>query len=676
MADKLRWGILGTGRIAKTLAKALKASSTGELVAVGSRTQESADKFGEEFKLTAAQRYGSYEGVVNDPRVQVVYISLPNHLHAPWTLRCAEAGKHILCEKPLAMNYPEAMTMAEIARVHNVFLMEAFMYRCHPQTARIVEIVRSGALGEVRIIQANFSFRAPDQWKDIRCVNEWGGGGIMDVGCYTASMTRLIAGAAVGKDFENPIEVKGIAQISPETRVDHWATATARFPGNILATLTCGMNIAIDSTLRVYGTNGNLSVPNPWFPAEKDNIMTLHRAGQEKPETIKVDGGAGLYSIEVDRVASELHNKQATSPAMSWADTISNMKFLDAWRRSAGLVWDTEKPDAPFPTIANRPLRPRANHNMPYGHVEGVNKPISRVVMGSMIFDNSALPLTHALLDNFVEIGGTCIDTAYIYGGGQCEQAVGKWIKNRGNREQIVILGKGGHTPDCNPEAITRQLHESLRRFGVDYIDLYVLHRDNPDLPVSVLVDVLNKHHREGKIRAFGGSNWTIQRIQEANDYAKKNGLVPFAASSPNFSLARWNKPTWDGCTTASDPQSREWFTRTQMPLFSWSSQANGFFTGRYQKGVKPVMIDDWYVNLLEPTWFNDDNFQRLERAQELAKKKGVTSTQIALAYVLNQPFPTFALIGPRTIEELRTSIEGVTLKLTAEELRYLNLES
>src|SRR5918911_2446977 len=165
----LRWGILGTGRIARTFAEGIAASESGTLIAVGSRAQETADRFADTYGVE--RRYASYEALLADPDVQAVYISLPNHLHATWTIRCAQAGKHILCEKPLTTNYGEAMTVVEEVRRCDVFLMEAFMYRCHPQTARLKQLIDEGAIGEVRLIQSNFSYNLGPQYdKDRKSV--------------------------------------------------------------------------------------------------------------------------------------------------------------------------------------------------------------------------------------------------------------------------------------------------------------------------------------------------------------------------------------------------------------------------------------------------------------------------------------------------------------------------
>ncbi|MBI3958681.1 MAG: aldo/keto reductase [Chloroflexi bacterium] len=681
--DSLSWGILGTGRIARTFAAALRVSNTGRLTAVGSRSQASADAFAQEYGVPRA--YASYDDLLADPDVDAVYISLPNHLHARWTVRCAEAGKHILCEKPLATNYPEAMTALEAVRRHDVFLMEAFMYRCHPQTARLVELIRQNAIGQVRVIQTHFSYNLGGMQENIRLQSAAAGGGIMDVGCYCTSMARLIAGAAVGQDFADPLvtndgyrnemAVQGYAHIGGESRVDEWAVATVKFPGDIVATLTCGTQARVDSALRIWGSAGHIIAPNPWFPGEErfggdeGAHILLYRDGQPQPEKIETPGGAPLYTIEADTVARHLQARQAPAPCMTWADSLGNMRTLDAWRRQIGLVFDVEQPGALAAPTVGRPLARRADHPMLYGRVEGVDKPISRLVMGTMIFKAGQLPLACSLLDYFFAIGGNCFDTAHVY---RSEETLGQWLKLRNIREQMVIIGKGARDEAGTPQGLTRQLLETLEKLQTDYLDIYLMHSDNPVVPVGEFVECLNEHRRAGRIRAFGGSNWSVERLTAANAYARERGLTGFSASSPNLSLAAWNEPMWPGCLTASDGGSRRWYAENQMPLFAWSSQATGFFSGRY----RPEDRDNPALAAIVRTWFNEDNFRRRERARELAAQKGATPNQIALAYVLCQPFPTFALIGPQTIDELRDSLPALGMALTPGEMRWLNLET
>ena len=664
MSGKLAWGIIGTGAIAKTFAGALVTSKTGQLVAVGSRTQESADAFGEKFSV--AKRYGSYEELLADSEVQAVYISTPHPMHAEWAVKAAEAGKHILCEKPLTLNFPQAMAVVEAARRSDVFLMEAFMYRCHPQTAKLLEIIKQGLIGEVRVIQATFSFNAGYNLESRLLKNELGGGGIMDVGCYCTSMSRLIAGAAAGMDFAEPIEVKGSGRVG-ETGVDEWAAGILKFPGDIVAQISCGVRITQENVLRVFGTEGSIMVPSPWTCARGQGTpkIVLARNGQPEEE-ILIETDQDLFAIEADTVAACIENRQATPPAMTWADTLGNMRTLDRWRTAVGVVFDIEQPTANFPAVDGKPLKQRRINNMKYGEIPGVGKPVSRMVMGGTVEDMQfPLPHTSMLFDEFFASGGNCFDTAHIYG--NSELWLGKWIKNRDIREQVIILDKGAHTPWCTPELLSKQLFESLDKLQTDYVDLYLMHRDNLEVPVGEFVDVLNVHKVAGRMRAFGGSNWTLDRVEAANAYAKSKGLTGFSAVSNNLSLARCIDQVWGGCISASDAESCAWFTKTQMPLMAWSSTARGFF-------VK-AKAEDLSDPEMTRCWYSEDNFRRLERAKQLAAEKGVAPVTIAMAYALSQPFPVFALFGPKTIEEMVISLKALDVELTSDELRWLNLE-
>jgi aryl-alcohol dehydrogenase-like predicted oxidoreductase len=203
----------------------------------------------------------------------------------------------------------------------------------------------------------------------------------------------------------------------------------------------------------------------------------------------------------------------------------------------------------------------------------------------------------------------------------------------------------------------------------MDHVDIYMFHRDNPAVPVGEFVDVVNGFIAKGQIKAFGGSNWSWQRLEEGIAYARKHGKVPMTAMSNNFSLARMVDAVWGGCISSSEADYKAWLTKTQLAAMPWSSQARGFFV---EGKAAPDRKDD--AELVR-CWYSDDNFQRLERAKELARKKQVLPINIALAYVLSQPYPTFPLIGPRTLEETRTSWPALGVQLTPEEVAWLNLE-
>ena len=302
---------------------------------------------------------------------------------------------------------------------------------------------------------------------------------------------------------------------------------------------------------------------------------------------------------------------------------------------------------------------------MTYSKVDGVELPVSRIVMGTLFAKN--VEQAGPVFDEFVSQGGNCFDTARHYG--DAELVFGEWMWERGVREDTVVITKGAHTPECNPAAVTRQLDESLERLQTDFIDIYFLHRDNTRVPVGEFVDVLNEHKDAGRIGVFGGSNWSLERTDEANEYADKNGLSGFSVLSNHMSLARMVEAPWDGCLAASDAESRAWLAEQHMPLFPWSAQARGFFVhGR--AGVD--LLDD---PELVRCWYSDDNFERLARVRSIAEKQGVDAVSVALAYVLNQQSPTFPLMGPVSVEEARSSLAALDVELSSDDVQWLNLE-
>jgi len=662
---QLSWGILGTGSIARTFAQALSSSDAGRLAAVASRTQAAADQFGDTFGV--ARRHGSYAALLADEQVTAVYIAVPHPLHAEWAMRAAEAGKHILCEKPLGLNHAEAMTVVEAARRHGVFLMEAYMYRCHPQIARLVQLLGAGVIGEVRAIQVAFSFDSPYELSGRLLSQQLGGGGILDVGGYPVSLARLVAGAARGLPFAEPTEVVALGQIGAESRVDEWSAAILRFPGGIIAQVATGVRLQMERGARIYGSAGNLFLPEPFVPAADQPARIVLQRNDGSPPEVMLTAPANSYALEALAVAAHLADGQA--PAMPWDDSLGTMQTLDRWRAAIGLVYDAERPDAPAQRrpIGGRPLAIRPDAPMRYGRIPGLDKPVSRLVLG--VDNQITMPHAAAMFDDFFAQGGTCFDTAHSYGGGLCERLLGQWVRNRGLREQVVILDKGAHTPFCTPEHLTAQLHESLARLQTDYVDIYMLHRDNPAIPVVAFIDELNAHRRAGRVRVFGASNWSIERFAAANAYAAASGQQGFTALSNNFSLARMVDPVWAGCIAASDPASRAWLTQTQTPLLPWSSQARGFFTGR----ANP---DDRSDPELARCWYSEDNFRRLGRVNTLAGERGAAPIAVALAYVLAQPFPTFPLIGPRSLAETRSSLGALAVALSPDDVRWLNLEA
>ena len=324
---------------------------------------------------------------------------------------------------------------------------------------------------------------------------------------------------------------------------------------------------------------------------------------------------------------------------------------------------------------------------MRYDRIRGLDKDVSRMVYGCdwiRLDTEENKARAFAALDEVVKIGCNAFDTAHIYCGGDSERVLGAWMEERGNRDRMVILTKcAHHSRDrrmVTPFDIESELHDSFARLRTDYVDLLLLHRDDPSKEVGPIVEVLNKYFALGKVKAFGGSNWTHRRIEEANEYAYKHGLQPFMASSPNFGLAEQVQNPWgEGCVGLNGPahrEAREWYLKNpDVRIFAYSSLARGFFSGRIDPGMTPEQGRALLDNAAFTAYFHPVNLERLARAQELARKKQMTVAQIAAAYVFSHPLRIFALQAPRTEQEMRENDAATELALTSEELAWLNLE-
>ena len=334
MDEQVRWGVLGTGKIARILAKAVGESRDGELVAVGSRDHERASSFATEFGATG---YGSYEAVIDDDAVDLVYVATHHPAHARWAIRAANAGKHVLCEKPLAVRHPDAVQMVEAARRNDVFLLEAFAYRCHPQTHRVVELLRAGAIGPVRAIDAVFGYDAGPDPANYLMDRDLAGGSILDVGCYTTSMAHLVAASSAGVPVLPSVNVAA-AGVLGSTGVDHSTAATLTFEGGVLARVACSIQANLDSSVRIVGLNGRIELPSPWLPGRigADARILLQRWGAE-PETIEVRTEEDVYTVEADSVNGFVRAGARSSEVMPWEESLANMLTLDRWRSAIGL---------------------------------------------------------------------------------------------------------------------------------------------------------------------------------------------------------------------------------------------------------------------------------------------------------------------------------------------------
>lgn len=301
--------------------------------------------------------------------------------------------------------------------------------------------------------------------------------------------------------------------------------------------------------------------------------------------------------------------------------------------------------------------------------VKELGRAVSCLGIGSMIFSPERKGLVFELLDRFREHGGNLIDTAEVYGGGKSEAAIGLYMAERGCRADWVILDKGCAAVSLvTPENIRKAIAGNLQRLGTDYLDLWLAHRDNPAVPVGDIVETLNDEVARGRIRAFGGSNWTVARIREANEYAARKGLRGIAVSSPHVCLATAAEPFWPDCTQASEADIA-WHAASGVPLIAWSSQGRGFF-------LDSSGPDDPSTDLRRVYHPIPGNFEKLSRARALARAKGLTTVQVALAWVLSLRAPIAALVGPATIAEVDSCAAAAQVKLSEAEIAWLELRS
>jgi predicted dehydrogenase len=336
---KIRWGILSTGAIARRFGVSLWKSSSGVLSAVASRSLSLAKSFAEEFET--AKAYGNYSSLIEDPDIDAVYIATPHPMHREWAIRCAEAGKAILCEKPAGMNRTQLKDMLSAAKTNGVFFMEAFMYRCHPQTRLLRETLRKDLIGPVRMIHATFSYPAVRyNPRERRYARELGGGSILDVGCYGVSMSRLIAGELSGTRFAEPLETKGFARLEPRERTDLTAAALLRFDGDLIAMIQSGIALKGDNIVRIEGEKGSITVSCPWAVRHGESFIRVadHFSG-ETNSLITTREDEDLYAYEIDEVGHALEVGKKESPEMNWEDSLGNAAVLDSWLREAGVAY-------------------------------------------------------------------------------------------------------------------------------------------------------------------------------------------------------------------------------------------------------------------------------------------------------------------------------------------------
>jgi predicted dehydrogenase len=312
--EPVRWGILSTARINGAVIPALRESPLSELVAVASRTQDRADAYAAEQGIPRA--FGSYEALLDDPDLEAVYISLPNGPHVEWSVRALEAGKHVLCEKPLARDPAEVARAFDAAEHAGRLLMEAFMWRHHPQTAKLVELVNGGAIGELRLVRASFSFTIEPG--DVRLDPELGGGALMDVGCYCVNGSRLLAG--------EPLIVTAQQVVGP-TGIDLRTAGTLVFESDVLAQFDCAFDLPLRQWLEAVGSEGSVRIRWPWNAREPG----LELVRGDSPEWIALED-ASAYRAQCDNFGRAIRGEE--EPLVGRVDAVGQARTIDALYRS------------------------------------------------------------------------------------------------------------------------------------------------------------------------------------------------------------------------------------------------------------------------------------------------------------------------------------------------------
>jgi D-xylose 1-dehydrogenase (NADP+, D-xylono-1,5-lactone-forming) len=312
----VKWGILSTADINRKVIPGMRASEKAELIAVASRDQKRGDEYAREWQIERA--YDSYAALLEDADVEAVYISLPNTLHCEWSIRAVEAGKHVLCEKPMSRYVADVESAFDAAARNGRILTEAFMYRHNPQTTRLRQLVREGAIGELRVVRSCFSYSLHDS-ENIRLRTDVEGGSLMDVGCYCVSGSRLLAG--------EPEQVYG-AQFVGSSGTDWVFSGTMRFPGDVLAQFDCGTALPERDELEAIGSDGALFLDDPWHCVEP--VIEVRRDG--RVERIEVEH-ADSYRLEVENLSDAIRG--AAEPLLGRDDAVGQARAIEALFRSA-----------------------------------------------------------------------------------------------------------------------------------------------------------------------------------------------------------------------------------------------------------------------------------------------------------------------------------------------------
>ncbi len=730
MTAGLRWGILGPGNIARVFADAVDGLDGHTVVATGSRDPARARVFHAERGYEGAM-VGTYRDLVRCDAVDAVYVASPHPGHLEHAALAMRHGKAVLCEKPLCVNASEARWLCAIARQRRVPLLEAMWTRFLPATRQAADWLAAGRIGRPRRLSCSFGFETAFDPGSRLYAPELAGGSLLDIGCYTLSLLSLVFGkqlqppALTSPADSRPASVRQAAGESDSllgaelsemeveadlapSGVDRHCRILLRFQDGAEARLESSICRATEPTAIIRGEIGEIRLPEFWRAQQ----AVLAPDGQDVKALdcpFRVNGYE-YQALEMERL---LREGSIESPFLPHAESVALLVLMDEVRRRIGVRYPFESSMGvtagshrgmtyrASPAFGRRrcpaaegavgdatdsrpPGRLPESDSAPEVHlpVEPRMAHLSRLVLGTMALDGggrAGQDRADELLDAAFENGICAVDTGHVYGGGASERAVGSWLERRRLADDVFVLSKGCHPdaagPRVNPDALAGDFAESLDRLRLETLDLYMLHRDDPEVPVDEIVGAMGAVVDSGRLRSWGCSNWTRSRLEAASASADANGLPGPVASSPHFSLAEQVNEPWPGCvslTGAAAAEDRAWHRRTGMAIFAWSSLARGLFSGRVTRrglAADPALVDD----ACRTAYVHPPNLARLERVALFAATVGASVPQVALAWVLAQDLPLHAIVGAATVTEVEGLVAATALSIDDAEAAWLH---
>ena len=333
---KIKWGIIGPGSIANNFADALKECYSGELAAIASYNDDRRKTFGDKYNIHNNLRFNNYDELLNSQEIDAVYISTPHTLHAELSIKAAGKGKHILCEKPAAINFMQGEKVINAVREAGVFYKEGFMYRCHPQIPGLLDLLKNKVVGDVIKINASFGFDMKKIIPEHRIFNkELAGGAILDVGLYPVSFSRMIAAISSNKKFINPVSISAKAEIG-KTGVDEFSYAKMKFDNGIIAEVQTAIMKNLNNNAIIECSEGKIILDNPWIPGRDGGpyktFIKIVKNGNEEIKEFKGPEHLFFFEAELSSQSILKEKQQVPHPGMTWEDTLGNLKVLDEWR--------------------------------------------------------------------------------------------------------------------------------------------------------------------------------------------------------------------------------------------------------------------------------------------------------------------------------------------------------